>query len=494
MTEPAWVGIDLGTQSVRAVALDDHGAVLGSASEALASVRDDGRHEQDPRQWLAATASALQATTALLPARVRVAAVAVSGTSGTVVPVDAVSGSPRGPAVMYDDRRGSPHLDLVAAAGAELWDRLGYRMQATWALPKILDLLHSGALPEGAVLAHQPDVITAMLAGRLLRSDLSSALKSGADLDAVAWPERLLDSLGLPVDRLNGLAASGTSIGSVSAEGAELTGLPDGCRIVAGTTDGCAAQISAGALRTGDWNSVLGTTLVMKGVSPTRLPDVSGAIYAHRAPFTGGWYPGGASSTGAGAISALLPGRDLANLTARFDAEAPPPVAYPLIGRGERFPFVAAEAAGILPVGDDDAIFSAILHGVACVERLAFDLIGSAGYHLDGRLLLTGGGARNHAWNQLRADTLQREVHIPVQTEGAAGMAVLAAAGHAAEHNDGDPLVNAAARLVGPATAVEPRASRASALLEAYTRFLDQLDDRSWLPAPLSTAARARLP
>ena len=46
-----------------------------------------------------------------------------------------------------------------------------------------------------------------------------------------------------------------------------MTGIPAGTPIIAGMTDGCAAQIGAGALEVGSWNSVLGTTLVLKGVT-----------------------------------------------------------------------------------------------------------------------------------------------------------------------------------------------------------------------------------
>ena len=498
--EPAWAGMDFGTQSVRAVVLDDQGMPLAAAARPLASRREDGRHEQDPDEWVRAGIHVLRQVTGELPPSVQIRALAVSGTSGTVVPVDAVSGEPRGAAAMYDDRRGAPYLPSVAEAGAEVWDRLGYRMQESWALPKMLRMRDEGALEGGGVVfAHQPDVMVSVLAGRLVRSDLSSALKSGADLDSASWPEDVWDRLGLPLAAVNELAASGDRIGEITAGAADRTGLPAGCAIVAGMTDGCAAQIAAGALTPGSWNSVLGTTLVVKGASNVRRSDPSGAVYAHRAPFDAGWYPGGASSTGAGAVTRMLPGRDPDVLTAGLAADVDPPLAYPLIGRGERFPFLAADAIGIMPAPSSDLeTFSAILHGVAYIERLAFDLLASTGYGVDGDLLLTGGGSRNPWWTQLRADMLGRVVTLPVHSEGAAGMAILAAAGHSAAEvspADGrDPLPAASARMTPPGTRVTPDPRRTAHLMPAYGRVVDRLESEGWLPATLAGAARERLP
>lgn len=500
MTDAAWLGIDLGTQSVRAIALADDGTQLAARARPLHSRREGDRHEQDPAEWLTAGIEVLREVTAALAPSTRISAVAVSGTSGTVVPVDTVTGEPRAAAAMYDDRRGAAYLPRVAEAGAEVWSRLGYRMQSSWALPKMLQMRDEGALDGGRVVfAHQPDVITSMLAGRLMPSDLSSALKSGADLDSGSWPADVLDGLGLPVSALNELAASGECIGEVTADAAQRTGLAAGCAIVAGMTDGCAAQIAAGALTPGSWNSVLGTTLVLKGSSSVRRFDPSGVLYAHRAPFDAGWYPGGASSTGAGAVARLLPGRDLGLLTERLSRDVDPPVAYPLIGHGERFPFLTADAAAIMPAAADDLeTFSAVLHGVAYIERLSFDLLASTGYRVDGDVFFTGGGTRNPWWTQLRADMLGRDVQLPAHSEGAAGMAILAAAGHGAAEvfrADGrDPLAVASARMTPPAATVTPDLRRTARLLAGFERVVDRLESEGWVPAHLAAAARARLP
>lgn len=476
------MGVDLGTSGVRAVAVAEDGERLAAVSRPLTSTRQatggGTRHEQDPEQWWAQAASALDELTAAVGGSASLEALAVSATSGTVVVVDE-SGRPLTPGVMYDDARGARFTDRVNEVGAEVWARLGYRVQGSWALPTLLDLAAAGALPPGARVLHQPDLVTSRLAGRPVASDSSHALKTGLDLDALAWPADVMAELGVPLEALPPVALPGEVVGRVA-----LPGALDGCAIVAGMTDGCAAQLAAGAAAPGSWNSVLGTTLVVKGSSAQRLADPSGAVYAHRGPFGAGWFPGGASSTGAGALAARLPDRDPSVLAAPEGV----PVAYPLEGTGERFPFVHADARAFgVPAradGGDGAVFSAVAHGVACLERLCFDLLDLIGYETGGSLSLTGGGARSAWWNQLRADLLGREVLVPADAEGAVGMALLAAAS-----GDGR-LEPATARVLGPATALAP-APRPE-LLAGYRAFLGELRSRGWLGAELHDHAMGR--
>lgn len=103
-------------------------------------------------------------------------------------------------------------------------------------------------------------------------------------------------------------------------------------------------------------------------------------------------------------------------------------VAYPLVSRGERFPFLAPDATALLlgtPADDADR-WAGLLQGVGFAERLCLDYLHHLGAPLDGPLTFTGGAARSPYWNQLRADILGRPARVPEQTEPALGMAALA--------------------------------------------------------------------
>lgn len=488
-TEDAWIGIDLGTKSVRAIAIADDGTVLASWAVPLASNRDGGRHEQDPEQWWSATRDALRQVTHAIEGRAVPSALSVCATSGTIVVADA-SGLFMTPGIMYDDTRAAGLASKVDEIGRAVWQRMGYRMQSSWALPKILWLADAGILRSDSAILHQADVVTSRLAGHRVSADASHALKSGADLHSVSWPYEVLSGLGLPLAAFPDMVASGEILGEVGSAAAETTGLPIGCLIIAGMTDGCAAQICAGSVRPGSWNSVMGTTFVAKGMSETALTDPTGAVYSHRAPFGAGWFPGGASNTGTRAFDHWLPGRPLGALTATA-ASLPPRHLYPLVGKGERFPFVSADAHAIFGQGiesgsSDSALFSAIAHGIGYLERLSYDLVSMIGYDISGPIGLTGGGSRNEWWNQLRADILDREVQTPSVAEGAIGMAVLAAA--ACDNVSEARLATAAERLLRPGVRLQP-SPRAD--IEAdYRLFVDELAQIGWLDPELAGFAQ----
>ncbi|MDT7578957.1 MAG: D-ribulokinase [Pseudonocardiales bacterium] len=500
-TERVWVGLDLGTQSARALAVADDGTPLAAAARPLTSHRNGVRHEQDPARWWSALAEALSKVTGRLTDPTAIAGVALCATSGTVLLTDP-DGTPRTPGLMYDDTRAGDLAQEAQDAGAELWERLAYRMQPAWALPKLLWWRDEGLLGDGARLAHQADLITARLVGRPVPADSSHALKTGYDLLDERWPDDVLGRLRVDPAVLPPVVRAGSVLGEVGAAAAEETGLPVGTPVVAGMTDSCAAQLGAGALSPGEWNTVLGTTLALKGVSATLLHDPTGALYSHRAPYGDYWLPGGASGTGAGVLTAVLPGADLPALTeaaSRIGARpGDVPLCYPLAVEGERFPFVAPQARAFLvgPDGDgplergrvdDPTLFAAICHGTAHLERLCFDLLHHSGADVGGPVSLTGGGARNPWWNQLRCDVLGVPVRVPADAEGALGMAVLAAGAI------GGDVPGAAARLVRLDRTLDPDPERGAALADAHVAFVDTLEQRGWLDPQLAEHARTRI-
>ncbi len=470
------------------VAISEAGVVLGRGSHPLTSRRAGPNHEQDPEEWWRATVSASRAAVAGLPSS-SIQGMAVDGTSGTVLLVDR-SGTPLTPGLMYDDSRAANESRIANEAGAATWASLGYRMQPSWALPKLLWLLREhGGLPAHARLAHQADFITSRLAGHDVGSDSSNSLKTGYDLIRETWPRDVLQTLEVPEHIMPVVVRPGTQIGEVCREAAILTGIPAGTAIIAGMTDGCAAQIAAGALGAGSWNSVLGTTLVLKGVTAGLLRDPAGVIYSHRSP-DGNWLPGGASSTGAGILTQRFPGRDLDALSAQAAEREPSKVVvYPLISRGERFPFSSPDAEGFMlgtPVDEID-LYAALLQGVAFVERLCFDSLDMLGAPIAGELTLTGGATRSHYWCQLRADILGRSVRLPENAEPALGMAILAAA-----HSKKRSVADVAYETIRIREVLTPRPDRTARFHKPYLRLVEELARRGWVQPALRVHAEKR--
>lgn len=478
-------GIDVGTGGVRALAVSQSGVLAGQVSIPLnraTIVTGDGQHEQSPAAWWEAVCRASsQLTCQLLRAGYapgQFAAVAVDGTSGTLVALDA-AGKPLRPAMMYDDPRGSAQADALNAATGDFCRKHGYRFNASFALVKIawLERHEPSTFKQADRFVHQADYVAGLLTGQPGVSDYSNALKTGYDLIDERWPQWIDELLGLG-PRLPKVVAPGTTVGKICGRAAAETGLPEGLPVIAGATDGTAAFLASGARRPGDYNTTLGTTLVFKGISRQICRHPQGLIYCHKLP-GGLWLPGAASNTGSAWTTAWFPAADLQALDAAAAHCLPSGcLAYPLVRTGERFPFFSAEAQGFFLPRPSDPVrrYAACLEGTALVERLAYEVLDATTGDSGGEVYSTGGGSRSDVWMQCRADVTGRVLHRPACTESAFGAAVLAAAG-----SDYGDLAAAIDNLAHVEKTFTPDSARAEHYGSLYAQFCEQLQKRGYL-------------
>jgi len=481
------LGIDVGTQGTRAIVSDLAGLVKAQVSEAfppetLVST-SEGAFEQDPRMWRDALVRCLAKTVTALREQgldaSEIAAAAVTSTSGTLCLADP-GGEPVGNAIMYSDARAASVVPRVMEATTGWQRKIGTRMSASYALTKAVWLADHDPrrLEKARWLLSPADLVTAWLTGTPGTADWTSALKWGYDVVDLAWPSLIWESLGLPEGKLPQVVAPGQAVGRISAAMARATGLSRTSLVAAGATDGNASQLASGAASLGDWNSTLGTTLVLKGVTEEIVRDPEGRIYCHRHP-DGWWSPGGASSTGADCLSLRFGAERLASLNAAaLDRTPTDLIVYPLTRKGERFPFVQPEAEGFtLSEADEvETLYAAHLEGLAYVERLAYEVVASLGAKVGDRIYCAGGGSRSRAGLQIRADVLGKEMVVPEEESGAMGAAMLAA--RSAHYPRVEDAVSSMVRLQRPVT---PRHQMASAYEERYGRFLDACSERAYL-------------
>ena len=477
---PLVLGLDVGTQGARAIVADESGNVVAHSSKPFDDRVLLPGGEQNPEGWWLAAEEALQdairaVTNAGFSAR-HIAAVAVDSTSGTIVPVDE-RGRPLMPAIMYNDARAHEEARLCNQAGSDLTSKLGYRFSASFGLPKILWIARN--LPDlwGKTrrAIHAADFIVGKLTGDFGKSDNSNALKTGYDLADSCWPDFIANSLGIELDKLPEVVLPGQTIGQVSRQCAEATGLAQGTPVVAGVSDGTAGFVASGASKVGQWNSTIGTTLVVRGVSSRLISDPHGRIYCHRHP-DGFYLPGGASNVGGECLDKLVPQRDYDALNAAAARIIPTSLlVYPLVRRGERLPFVDPEAEGFV-TGDHtsrEELYAAYLEGVAYVERWCLEMMEGLGAHVGEIVYSTGGGARSLEWMRIRASVLKRTVVRPKVTDAAMGAAVVAAS-----HTIYSSLIEASERMIVPDVRIEPDDLLSRAYDERYLLFREECSRR----------------
>jgi xylulokinase len=480
-----FMGIDIGTSGARVVICDESGDLISSARASFAEkVRNlpEGWSEQSPRSWISALENAIPEALEGLKREGRdpkdISAISATSTSGTFLLLGQ-DNEPISNAIMYNDSRAQRETDIVNELGSALAEKLGYRFNPSFALPKLLWLKEN--MPElmekARILVHATDYIIGWLTGVWGITDYTNALKTGFDLLDLKWPDFLEKELGIRSSLLPKVVPPGTVIGRIRGDLADLFGISKRAEILSGMTDGCASQVASGAIRPGDWNSTLGTTLVLKGVSRKLLIDPSGRIYSHRHP-EGYWLPGGASNTGGEYISQVFGEDRIGEISEKIRNFSPSKIIiYPLRRKGERFPFVCKDASGFI-IGEpscEEEHLAAAIEGIGYVERLGFEVLAEIGAEVGDRIYVSGGGTREIDWLRVRADILGKVLARPKFPEAAVGSAIIASI------SQNKSLSSAAASMVKIDLEVEPKDENKEIYDENYRRFVEECRKRGYI-------------
>jgi ribulokinase len=456
------IGVDVGTTGAKAVLTTDRGEILAehSATYDVLTPRPAWA-EQWPDVWLDGLSRAVRGLVekaGVDTAQVRGMAVS-SLYGGSGIPVDDEM-KPLHPCLIWMDRRALtetawvereiPLDDLVRVTGNGVDSYYGFT-KILWLKRHEPDVWRRTRhlVPPNAYLIHR-------LTGELA-VDHSSAGNIGGvyDIGARTWSEAMMDALGIPRSMMpERIVASSDVVGTLSADGASLTGLPVGVPVCAGGVDAAVATLSAGVFVPGQHVAMMGTSMCwgfIHGEAPREAGLVSMPYVLD--PETTTYTFGGASTAGAvvkwfrdelGGIEAAV--ERWTSDGARLDAYAQ------LDARGARVP---AGADGLLflpylmgersPIWDPHArgtligltlfhtrahLYRAFLEGVAYALRHNIEAGRAAGYPLDSELMLVGGVAKSRLWTQVMADVTGYPILAAERGgEAALGDAMLAAVG-----------------------------------------------------------------
>jgi len=412
------LGIDLGTSGVRAAALATDGSPLGMATFPF----PDAVAARSPAVWRRGVEACLSELSSHLSFD-SVEGIAVDGTSGTVLAVDA-AGAPVGEVLMYND----PCPD--SAVVERIAQRAPPDSPARGSTSALARAIHLSRQPGVKAVLHQADWILMQLGLAERTSDENNALKTGYDLAAETWPD-WLEACGMDIALLPAVRRAGTPLSETGAAGRAL-GLPSGCRYHAGTTDGCASFLATGASAVGDGVTALGSTLVVKVASARPIDAADYGIYSHR--ILDFWLAGGASNSGGAVIRHFFDGARLKAMTPLLRPDEPTGLFYyPLLKPGERFPTNDPAHPPLLEPrpADDLVFFQALLEGMTAIEKSGYDRLADLGGPPVRSVRTVGGGAANPAWTRMREKALGVPFLPSRSAEAAVGTASLVLAGKA---------------------------------------------------------------
>jgi len=417
-----FIGIDIGSSSCRALAVDAKGQLLAQAASPIPlPMKNETQITQDPQIWWKAVINSLGMLCKQITPQ-QVGAIAVDGTSASLLLTDA-KGVPVTPALMYNDARATAEAEQILSLAGPRSGAHG----ATSSLAKLLWLKGKDMDRKATHALHQADWITGMLMGRFGNSDYNNCLKLGYDVEALSWPA-WMGGLGLKDKLLPSVHRPGEPIGTVHADIAKKFGFKADCRVLAGTTDGIASFLAAGGSKPGHGVTSLGSTLVIKLLSDTPLFAPEYGVYSHR--LGRHWLAGGASNSGGAVLLQYFKLEQIQEMTGQLDPENLTGLAYyPLPGVGERFPVNDPEMLPVLePLpGDSITFFQGILEGIAGIEAHGYQLLQKLGGPKVSEIRTTGGGAGNAGWTRIRERVIGTPIKPARSDQAAFGTACLAA-------------------------------------------------------------------
>jgi len=471
-----YLGLDLGTSSVKALLIDDAQQTVGSASADLTVERPHpGWSEQDPDSWIAATRSAiakLRQTHASELAGLR--GIGLSGHMHGATTIDK-AGKVIRPCILWNDTRSHKEAaDLDADPKFRLLT--GNIVFPGFTAPKLKWMaVHE---PENFARVDKvllpKDYLRLWLAGEAISEMSDSAGTSWLDVGKRDWNDDLLAATGLVRGQMPALVEGTERAGALRPEVAAELGLPAGIPIAGGAGDNAASACGMGTVADGQAFASLGTSGVLFAANNRYLPNPDSAVHAFCHALPGTWHQMGVILSATDALNWLagITSADPATLTAELGEQlvAPGSVLFLPYLSGERTPHndsaIRGGFAGLGHESDRVALTRAVIEGVSFAFRDSLAALAQAGTQLS-RVTAIGGGSRSVYWLETLATVLGMPVDIPEGGDfgaafGAARLGLIAA-------ENADPF----AICTPPATArtIDPNRELASAFDEAYSHY-----------------------
>jgi xylulokinase len=442
-----YLGLDIGTSSVKALLIDGTQRVVGVGTAALEVSRPQPLwSEQNPEDWWQATLAAIAEVRVAAPADAW-KAVAGIGLSGQMHGATLLDGAGRvlRPAMLWNDGRSGAECAELHRRLPDLVARAGNIAMPGFTAPKLLWVQH-----------HEPDIFaatrTVLLPKDYIRFRLTGARVSEMsdasgtlwlNVAARNWDLALLEATGLNRSHMPDLVEGSAVSAALSKELAAELGLAR-VPVAGGGGDNAASAVGIGAVRAGEGFLSLGTSGVVFAVTDryAAAPERTLHAFCHAVP--GRWHGMSVILSATAAlnwIAAVVGATDIGALLGRVEAwsgaadhRADAPIFLPYLS-GERTPHNDPEAtglfAGLRASHGPEALVYAVLEGVAFALADGLDVLREAGAPL-ATCMLVGGGARSGFWGQMLADALRIRLDLPEGAEtgaalGAARLAMLAA-------------------------------------------------------------------
>jgi len=492
---PLLLGLDVGTQSLRAALVDLHGRTVAFGVAPIETTYPQPTWaEQQPLEWWSAAEQAVRRALAQgSVAPERVIAVGLDCTACTVVACDA-AGRPLRPALLWMDQRGFREAAEISDTGDPILRYVSGRVSPEWMLPKALWLKRHEPEVYGRAdrIVECTDWMMFRLTGEWTLSLNHVAVKWNYARPDGGWPVGLLGAVGLS-DLLEKwperIVPLGQGDARLSEQASRELGLKAGIPVAQGGIDAYLGMLGLGATQDGDVAVIVGSSTCHLAQSRDGVFG-SGAAGCYPDATALGLYTLEAGQTATGSIldwyRRHFAGTQQAEAERRsvpvyqvLDelAAAVPPGSEGLVVRddwqGNRSPYKNPRARGAISglslAHGPGHVFRAIYEATACGTRHILEDASAHGLKVE-RIFLGGGGARSPLWLQIHADILKKPVHLARESEACALGAAMSAAVAAGIYAGFD---QAARAMVAIERSVEPNPANVAVYDQLFANYVE---------------------
>jgi FGGY-family pentulose kinase len=497
---PYLLGLDVGTQSLRAAIVDKNGVTIAFGVSPIETTYPRPTWaEQDPNQWWTAARNAIGQ--ALLAGHIHpteIAGIGLDCTACTVLACD-LAGRPLRPALLWMDQRAFLEAEQISATGDRVLRYVSGRVSPEWMLPKALWLKHNEPeiYEKARRIVEGTDWMMHRLTGEWTLSLNHVAVKWNYARPDGGWPLGLLSAVGLddlPARWPERIIPLGRGDATLSSSAAADLGLIEGTPVAQGGIDAYLGMLGLGATNAGDVAVIVGSSTCHLAQSREGVFG-SGASGCFPDATVEGLYTLEAGQTATGSILDWYRRHFAAREQAEADrrgvnvyqvldeqAAAVRPGSDGIVVRddwqGNRSPYKNPQARGAI-VGltlshGPGHLFRALYEATACGTRHILEDASAHGLRVE-RIFMGGGGAKSPLWLQIHADILKKPIHLARESESCALGAAMAAALAAGLYDDFD---EAARAMVSIERQVEPNPANAEVydvLFHRYVRAYEAL-------------------
>ena len=434
-----YLGIDLGTSSLKVVLMDEDQTILASeAADLDVSRPHPGWSEQDPAAWWVALEHVVDRLAAAHPAAVAtVRGIGLSGHMHGATVLDHTD-RPLRPCILWNDGRSEEQARSLSTAAERITGNIA---MPGFTAPKLVWIRDN----EPEIFARVASVLLPKDYVRLLLTgDKASEMSDSAGTLWLAtgerdWSDEMLGLTDMARSHMPELFEGSQATGTLRSELAARWGMGANVVVAGGGGDNAASACGVGAVAPGSGFISIGTSGVIFVAADSYRPNPAGAVhtFCHALPET--WHQMGVALSAAGSLDWLSrtvdrPAGDL--VAALGDVpQGPSSLRFLPYLSGERTPHndVAIRGAFIgLDQGHDLAdLTRAVLEGVAFSFRDSMDVL-TAPLSEPRRLIAVGGGSRSTYWLRVIATVLETPIAVPADGDfgaafGAARLGLCAA-------------------------------------------------------------------